>query len=109
MIGELNPVLRGFVNYFRIANCKSELKKLMGWVRRRLRGIQLVQWKKPAKLHRRLRQLGYQQNFKRIKMQSWHNTVSPLVCYAMPNKWLHEEQGLVDMTSVDVGISVSVI
>jgi group II intron reverse transcriptase/maturase len=41
VIGELNPVLRGFVNYFRVANCQRELKSLMGWIRRRLRCIQL--------------------------------------------------------------------
>jgi RNA-directed DNA polymerase len=33
----LNPRLRGFANYFRVANCKSVLRDLMGWVRRRLR------------------------------------------------------------------------
>ncbi|VGO19782.1 hypothetical protein SCARR_01841 [Pontiella sulfatireligans] len=54
-----NPVLRGFVNYFKVANCKTELKKLMSWLRRRLRAIQMKLWKKPQKLHRRLRQLGY--------------------------------------------------
>ncbi len=109
VIQELNPVLRGFVNYFRIANCQRELKKLMGWVRRRLRCIQLKQWKKPPRLFRRLRQLGYRGQFKAIRMQSWRNARSPLASYAMPNAWLHEELGLVDMASTRVGISVSVI
>ncbi len=97
VISELNPVLRGFVNYFRIANCTRELRKLMGWIRRRLRCIQLKQWKKPKRLHRRLRQLGYSGRFKRIKMQSWHNARSPLASYAMPNSWFHIKLGLVDM------------
>ena len=70
VIRQLNPVIRGFVNYFRIANCGRELKRLMGWIRRRLRCIQLKQWKKPAKLHRRLKQLGYKPPFKYIKMRS---------------------------------------
>jgi group II intron reverse transcriptase/maturase len=109
VIRVLNPVLRGFANYFRIANCKRELKKLMGWVRRRLRAIQLKQWKKPARLHRRLRQLGYQPPFGWIKMRSWRNAASPLASFAMPNAWFHEDMGLMDMALVDVGISVSVI
>lgn len=109
VISELNPVLRGFVNYFRIANCKWELNRLMGWIRRRLRRIQLKQWKKPAKLHRRLKQLGYKPPFKHIKMNSWRNANSPLASYAMPNSWFHDELKLVDMTKVDVGITVSVI
>ena len=109
IISELNPVLRGFVNYFRIANCRRELTKLMGWIRRRLRCVQLKQWKKPAKLLRRLKQLGYKPPFKRIKMNSWRNARNPLASFSMPNSWLHKEMGLVDMASVNVGITVSVI
>jgi RNA-directed DNA polymerase len=30
MIKRLNPVLRGWINYFRIANCKGLLAELMG-------------------------------------------------------------------------------
>ena len=60
VIRQLNPVIRGFANYFRIANCGREFKRLMGWIRRRLRCIQLKQWKKPAKLHRRLKTAGVQ-------------------------------------------------
>ncbi len=109
IIRELNPVLRGFVNYFKIANCKRELKKLMGWIRRRLRCIQLKLWKKPDRLHRRLKQLGYKPPFKFIRMRSWRNAANPLTSFAMPNNWFHEELRLVDMASTDVGVSVSVI
>jgi hypothetical protein len=42
-------------------------------------------------------------------MKSWHNASSPLASYAMPNRWLHDEMGLVDMASTEVGITVSVI
>ena len=106
VIGELNPVLRGFVNYFRVANCQRELKSLMGWIRRRLRCIQLKQWKKPAKLHRRLKQLGYQPPFKSIKMMSWRSALSPLSNVAMQNSWWHEEMKLVDMATKQVGVTV---
>ena len=109
VIRKLNPVLRGFVNYFRIANCKGVMKALMSWIRHRLRAIQMKQWKKPSRLHRRLRQLGYKPPFKWIKMRSWRNAASPLAHYAAPNIWLHDEQGLMDMAGVDVGFSVSVI
>jgi len=107
ILRELNPVLRGFVNYFRIANCRGALTRLMGWIRRRLRCIQLKQWKKPQKLHRRLKQLGYKPPFKHIKMVSWRSALSPLANYAMPNQWWHEDMGLVDMAAVEVGICVS--
>jgi len=64
----LNPVIRGFANYFQIANCKGVFDNLMQWLRRRLRHKQLALWKKAVKLHRRLRQLGYSGEFKSIKM-----------------------------------------
>jgi hypothetical protein len=42
----------------------------MGWLGRRLRCLQLKQWKRPSLLHRRLEQLGYRPPFKSIKMNS---------------------------------------
>ncbi|KXO09184.1 Retron-type RNA-directed DNA polymerase [Moritella sp. JT01] len=41
VLKRLNPVLRGSVNYFKIANITTILKKLAPWVRRRLRAVQL--------------------------------------------------------------------
>ncbi|KGF24185.1 reverse transcriptase, partial [Oligella urethralis DNF00040] len=63
VIKQLNPLLRGFAQYFRIADTKSTFKELAQWVRRRLRSIQLKLWKKPKRLHRRLKQLGYKPPF----------------------------------------------
>lgn len=72
-------------------------------IRKRLRAKQLELWKKPMRLHRRLRQLGYKGNFKSIKMSSWKNSASPLANYALPNKELHA-MGLFDLHSVKTGI-----
>jgi RNA-directed DNA polymerase len=87
VLKRLNPVLRGFVNYFKIANISSILQQLSAWLRRRLRAVQLRLWKRPMKLHRRLKQLKYKPPFKFIKMNSWRSAKSPLANYAMPNKW----------------------
>jgi RNA-directed DNA polymerase len=102
VIADLNPVVRGFAYYFRIANCKSEYQALMQWIRRRLRSRQLSLWKRAKRLHRRLRQLGYQGEFKFIKMNSWRNAASPLANYALPNRYLREE-GLFEMEAVQTG------
>jgi len=107
IVKDLNPLLRGFANYFRISNCKREFEGLSMWIRRRLRAIGLKLWKKPEKLHRRLRQLGYRGEFKKIKMSSWRNAASPLSHFAMPNKYFHEKLGLFDLGAVTTGISVS--
>lgn len=102
VINRLNPVLRGFINYFSIANCKRELMALAGWIRRRLRAIQLTLWKKPSRLHRRLKQLHYQPPFKFIKMSSWRSAKSPLSNYAMPNQWFID-LGLYSIEDVAIG------
>ena len=102
VIKQLNPLLRGFAQYFRIADTKSTFKELAQWVRRRLRSIQLKLWKKPKRLHRRLKQLGYKPPFESIAMWRWRNSASPLAHYAMPNKWL-DSLTLYDMGKVETG------
>lgn len=102
VIDDLNPVIRGFANYFRVANCQNEFKELMKWIRRRLRAKQMSLWKKPQRLHRRLRQLGYQGEFKSIKMSSWRNSAGNLANYAIPNSYLRG-LGLFEMASVQTG------
>jgi len=102
VLKHLNPVLRGFANYFKIANISGKLNKLLGWIRRRLRAIQLRLWKKVKKLHRVLKQRGYSPPFKAIKLNSWRNSASPLANYSMPNLWF-EEIGLYDLSKVKTG------
>jgi RNA-directed DNA polymerase len=43
IIKEINPILRGWMNYYKVANIKSLISDLMGWIRRRLRMIKLRQ------------------------------------------------------------------
>lgn len=106
VIEDLNPVLRGFVNYYRIANCQGVLRTLMQWIRRRLRAKQMALWKEPKRLHRRLKQLGYRGEFMKIRMKSWRNAASPQAHMALKNVHLLE-MGLFDMASVETGLSVS--
>lgn len=103
LIEELNPVCRGFANYYRIADCKKVYQALMGWIRRRLRAKQMKLWKKPRKLHRRLRQLGRKGDFMHIKMNSWRNSSCALVHMALPNAYF-TECGLFDLETVKTGI-----
>ena len=106
VLKRLNPVLRGFVNYFKIANISSILQQLFTWIRRRLRAVQLRLWKKPVRLHRRLKQLKFKPPFKFIKMNSWRSAKSPLANYAMPNKWF-KEMGLYQIDKVKTGVLAS--
>jgi group II intron reverse transcriptase/maturase len=47
VIDELNPILRGWMAYFRLTETKRVLEELDGWVRRKLRCILWRQWKRP--------------------------------------------------------------
>jgi len=102
VISDLNPLLRGFANYFRIANCRHQFRELAHWIRRRLRARQLRLWKKPNRLLRRMRQLGYKGEFQAMEMNSWRNAASPLANYAIPNSWLWE-LGLFEISRVETG------
>ncbi len=107
VIAELNPVVRGFANYFRIANCNRIFFRLAKWIRRRLRSKQLALWKNPRKLRRRLRQLGYEITVESIRMRSWSSASSALANMALPNSYF-TEIGLFDLGTVKTGIPVSV-
>lgn len=103
VIADLNPVLRGFATYFRMANCKGVFEELTVWIRRRLRAKQLALWKRPSRLHRRLRQLGYQGEFVKMRMRSWRSSRGHLASWSMPNAWL-VTLGLFDLTTVETGV-----
>ena len=55
---DLNPVLRGWINYFRLAEVKTFAEDIDGWVRRRLRLILWKQWKRPWTRRKRLIEAG---------------------------------------------------
>ena len=47
VIIELNPVLRGWMAYFRLSETKKAVEALDGWIRHKLRCILWRQWKRP--------------------------------------------------------------
>ena len=46
-ISEINPILRGWMAYFRLTQTKKVLEELDGWIRHKLRCILWRQWKRP--------------------------------------------------------------
>lgn len=57
-IQKLNPIIRGWVNYFRIADMKSWMENIDGWLRTRIRICIWKQWKTPQRRRWGLRKLG---------------------------------------------------
>lgn len=108
VISDLNPVLRGWGNYFRMANCKGKYGELAGWIRRRLRAKQLALWKKPGRLIRRLRQVGFRGELQKMRMTSWRTSRSSYASMAISNGYL-AELGLYDLATIETGVLPEVI
>jgi len=102
LIRELNPILRGWLNYFRWAKMKSKLKKLMSWLRRRIRCFRLKQCKRAIGIVRFLKRLGvpeWRSWLLGLSSKGWHNkSITPQSHEAMDLKWF-AEMGLYDMYS----------
>ena len=58
VIEELTPILRGWSNYFKLAQVRKPFEELDKWLRRKLRCIIWRQWKRPATRARKLIQRG---------------------------------------------------
>jgi len=58
VVGKLRPYLLGWKAYFRLAQTPKVWRTLDGWLRHRLRAIQLKHWKCGKTIYRRLRALG---------------------------------------------------
>jgi RNA-directed DNA polymerase len=55
---DLNPVIRGWINYFRLSEFRGFAEQLDQWLRRHLRCILWRQWKRPWKRFQMLMKLG---------------------------------------------------
>jgi len=60
-IERLNPVLRGWVAYFRLTEVKGVLEDLDGWVRRKLRALLWRHWKRAYTRAKHLRRAGLEE------------------------------------------------
>jgi len=58
VLADLQPLIRGWVAYFRLSEVKRVFEDLDGWLRRKLRDVLWRQWKKPRTRMRRLIALG---------------------------------------------------
>lgn len=103
VIKELNQVLRGWINYFRIANIKGLVGKLMMWIRRRLRMVKMKQWKTYKKMHKEMRRLGIKGNGRKMDVNRWKNSTTQMIHLILPNKYF-DEMGLIDLCRYDVGL-----
>jgi len=102
VIEELNLKLRGWMNYFCHIGVKGILQELDGWVRRHLRKILWLQWKRPYTRAKNLMRLGLDEKRAWYSAQngrgSWWNAGASHLNQALPMK-LFSRLGLVSLVS----------
>ena len=101
VIADLIPVMRGWLNYFHHARCKSLLQKLDSWIRRKLRCYRLKQCKRTITLQQFLKSRGVDTWQSWILALSgvgyWRKSGCPQAHQALSNKWF-DEIGLYNLT-----------
>jgi RNA-directed DNA polymerase len=99
-IEDLNPLLRGWINYFRLTESKAVLEELDGWVRRRLRCVLWRQWKRARTRASKLRALGLDAERARLSAGNgqgpWWNAGASHMNHALPARYF-TSKGLVSL------------
>ena len=89
-IQDLSEYLRGWVGYFRIQEFRTIFGELDGFIRSRLRSMQLKKWKKPKKFQRMMILAGYPvDEAKRtwVAMNKWQSVIRRPVRFVLNLAW----------------------
>ena len=90
VFAELRGYLRGWKEYFRLADTPQVLRELDEWIRHRLRLVQLKQWKRGPTIYRELKRLGATEDAARLAAtdpRRWWNHSSNLLNLALPTSY----------------------
>ena len=100
VVKDLNPVLRGWVAYYRMSGVKAGFESLDAWIRRKLRCIVWRQWKTPRTRFNKLQEHGA--NRTRAAAAAWNgrgpwwNAGASHMNLVRPNRWFRD-MGLVSL------------
>ena len=91
---KLTQFIRGWVNYFGMADMKSLLVKTDEWLRHKIRAIYWKQWKKVKTRYRKLKELGIREEYLRwhaaMRQGIWNCSNNRMVQFALNNEKLQE-------------------
>ncbi len=97
VIQEVNRKTIGWVNYFRLAKCKSFLTQLDSHIRRRIRCVKLKQCKKPSGIIRFMRSqevdIDASKRIAYLRKGWWRRSLNQEISRAMPNEWIENVLG----------------
>lgn len=99
----LNPKIRGWANYYKLAETITFVKALDKWIRRRLRLIKWRQWKRPRTRFKQIRKAGFSSEQASMAAYNnrgcWWNSGYDYVKLSLPNK-LFARMGLISIEAV---------
>lgn len=97
---DLNPVIRGWINYFRLSEFRGFADRLDQWLRRHLRCILWRQWKRPWRRFQMLMRLGLpEERAARSAFNQrgpWFNSGASHMNQALPKRYF-DQIGLISM------------
>jgi hypothetical protein len=92
MLNELRPFAREWLAYFRIADLKTRLISLDGWIRRRLRTRVWKRWMRVKTRFKNLRKFGLDEERARMRVNArkgyWRVAKSPILATVITNRRL---------------------
>ena len=87
---KLSQIVRGWIQYFKLANMETYMKELDGWVRRRIRMCIWKSWKKVRTKYKHLKQLGINPGkaweWANSRKSYWRLAGSWVLTRALPNE-----------------------
>ena len=105
---KLKQTITGWVNYFKMAHMKTVLKKIDGWLRRRIRMAYWKRWKRVRTRIKNLKSLGLKENdaikFANTRKSYWRTSKSPILSTTITNARL-KKSGLVSLSETYAKVS----
>lgn len=109
-IQQLNPILRGWVNYYRLTEQTGVLEEFDGWIRRKLRTLLWRQWKRSYTRARNLMKRGLPEERAWQSATNgrgpWWNGGASHINQAFPKLWF-DKYGLISLLDTQQRLSAS--
>ncbi|GHV92380.1 hypothetical protein AGMMS50268_28830 [Spirochaetia bacterium] len=92
ILQEISRLLIGWLGYYSIADLKEHLKRISGWLRRRIRQMYWKRWKRARTRYENLIQLGIRKDqawqWANTRKSYWRIADSPILNYSLTNQYL---------------------
>ncbi|NLF45733.1 MAG: group II intron reverse transcriptase/maturase, partial [Syntrophomonadaceae bacterium] len=86
----LNQMVRGWMNYFKLADARTLIQSLDEWIRSRIRMVTWKGWKKVRTRFENLKRLGIKEElawmWANTRKGYWRTAHSPILSRALPNE-----------------------